>query len=98
MSQRQKVELTLNIGDEPAALRFGADSTAIIVDSAVVTLEGSLQQRQALVLSMARALGLVFVQHGPVPAEVDPVSPATREEEGEELFRRITTKPAPATA
>jgi hypothetical protein len=94
MSQRQKVELTLNIGDEPAALRFGPDSTAIVVDGAVITLEGTLQQRQALVMSMARALGMMFVVQAdePILPETDP-SPAEieRKREAERIFASLTT-------
>jgi hypothetical protein len=61
----QKPKLELDIGDEPVALRFSADATAIVVDNLVISLRGSIEQRQALVMAMARAVGLVALEAVP---------------------------------
>lgn len=58
----QKPKLELDIGDDPVALRFSAEETAIVVDNLVISLRGSIEQRQALVMAMARAVGLVALE------------------------------------
>lgn len=49
---------TCDIGDNPRVVQMGPTVTVVRTRDALITFEGTLEQRRALAIEMARELGL----------------------------------------